>query len=322
MKKPSLPNTDSGKVLNKIFDYLLPKATEIIYKNKKYQVLPNGTFNEIEFITLTASKFLTKPWNQYKPIKDAQFYEEQQFIDYQQEQEEQARQYQEQRKKQQEEERIQAEQESQIIQMKYDFANPIDKNWILNSVGQLSSEMRYATAAVIFSLLDESEWCIYKNSIYIKLSICEHIAEKIAPEWRSDIGKAFSYKYYRKKQPFTIRLVHYLPIDNTRPRGVYGAWVNDKLFYIGSTNRSFDDRFNEHWVQLTCNGKELDWYSKVNYEKDKIEFKPIINIAQLKCDKELDATDIKSMEYALILAYQPKGNIAGRVVPFKYNLKG
>ena len=203
--------------------------------------------------------------------------------------------------------------------MKYDFANPIDKNWILNNVGWLSSEMRYATAAVIFSLLDESEWCIYKNSIYIKLSICEHITEKIAPEWRSDIGKAFSYKYYRKKQPFTIRLVHYLPTDNTRPRGVYGTWVNDELFYIGSTNRSFDDRFNEHWICLMCNSKELDWYSKVDYKKDKIEFKPIINIAQLECDKELNATDIKSMEYALILAYQPKGNIAGRVVPFKYN---
>ena len=88
MKKPSLPNTDSGKVLDRIFDYLLPKATETIYKNRKYQVLPNGILNEADFIALIASKSLTKPWNQYKPIKDAQFYEEQQFIDYQREQEE------------------------------------------------------------------------------------------------------------------------------------------------------------------------------------------------------------------------------------------
>ena len=35
-------------------------------------------------------------------------------------------------------------------------------------------------------------------------------------------------------------------------------------------------------------------------------------------DRALNGTDIKTMEYALILAFQPEGNLAGIKTPFKY----
>lgn len=318
MKKPSLPNTDSGRVLNKVFDYLLPRAKETIYDNRKYQILPDGTLNEPDFITLIMDKRLTKPWNKYKPIEDAKFYEEKQFIVYQQQQEEERKRYEERWRKQEEQEELKRQEEQQIIELKYRTASPIDKNWILKNVGWLSSEMRYATAAVLFSQIKPNEWCICKRFIYIKNEAIVRLMETINPEWIDNILEALKYRYYRNKQPFTVKTINFLPNDENRPRGVYGVWVNDKLFYIGSTNRSFEERFAEHQFNLQNKSHELNWYSKIEPD-DKIKYIPIIDITQLKCDRVLEADDIKTMEYALILAYQPEGNIAGRITPFRYD---
>lgn len=318
MKKPSLPNTDSGRVLNKVFDYLLPRTEETIYDNRKYQILPDGTLNEPDFITLITDKRLTKPWNKYKPIEDAKFYEEKQFIVYQQQQEEERKRYEERWRKQEEQEELKRQEEQQIIELKYRTASPIDKNWILKNVGWLSSEMRYATAAVLFSQIKPNEWCICKRFIYIKNEAIVRLMETINPEWIDNILEALKYRYYRNKQPFTVKTINFLPNDENRPRGVYGVWVNDKLFYIGSTNRSFEERFAEHQFNLQNKSHELNWYSKIEPD-DKIKYIPIIDITQLKCDRVLEADDIKTMEYALILAYQPEGNIAGRITPFRYD---
>ena len=82
-------------------------------------------------------------------------------------------------------------------------------------------------------------------------------------------------------------------------------------------NRSFSVRWAEHEINITLHKNELFWYSRL-LPTDKIEFIPLIDITSLNCDRALNGTDIKTMEYALILAFQPEGNLAGIKTPFKY----
>lgn len=144
-----------------------------------------------------------------------------------------------------------------------------------------------------------------------------------------------SYKYIKKfnfvPQSYYLEQLQYLedtyihPKTNTKikkkknnsSRGVYGVWVNDELFYIGSTDRSFDIRWTEHKTNIALHNNSLFWYSKL-LPTDKIEFKPLIDITQLKVERKITPNEIKIMELALIDYLKPKGNLAGRTVPFQF----
>ena len=140
-----------------------------------------------------------------------------------------------------------------------------------------------------------------------------------------------SYKYIKKfkfvPQSYYLEQLQYLEDmyihpknkkkENTAPRGVYGVYINDELFYIGSTNRSFSVRWAEHETNIALHKNELFWYSRL-FPTDKITFKPLIDITQLKVERKLTSDEIKAMELALIDYFKPKGNLAGRTVPFKF----
>lgn len=85
--------------------------------------------------------------------------------------------------------------------------------------------------------------------------------------------------------------------------GVYGIYRNGQLIYIGSTVD-----FN--------NIKEISSlyvYKLLNEQRDSIEFKSIIRGEDLQCDRNITSTDLKTIEFALILLYKPCGNIAIQV---------
>ena len=103
--------------------------------------------------------------------------------------------------------------------------------------------------------------------------------------------------------------------------GIYGIYADDELIYIGSTIRSFEERFNEHKVNLMNGSKELKVYDLIRQEKlvgKKIELKIILNCANIKVDRKLTLEDIESMELGFISYFKPRGNMAGIYVPFKY----
>ena len=98
--------------------------------------------------------------------------------------------------------------------------------------------------------------------------------------------------------------------------GVYGVYRNGQLIYIGSTI-DFNKRWNEHKRNIKNKDYKLYFYKLIKPE-DNIEFKILIDGSKLKADKTLTATDLKTMELALITLAQPIGNIAGRLQPFRY----
>lgn len=99
--------------------------------------------------------------------------------------------------------------------------------------------------------------------------------------------------------------------------GVYGIYVNGRLFYIGST-QDFEKRFKEHQIKLRTNSKELYVY-KLIQKGDVVEYKPLIKTKDIKVERQLERRDIEDMELALITLYQPIGNIAGRLQPYRYH---
>lgn len=99
--------------------------------------------------------------------------------------------------------------------------------------------------------------------------------------------------------------------------GVYGIYVNGRLYYIGST-QDFEKRFKEHQIKLKTNSKELYVY-KLIQKGDVVEYKPLIKTKDVKVEKQLERRDIEDMELALITLYQPIGNIAGRLQPYRYH---
>lgn len=99
--------------------------------------------------------------------------------------------------------------------------------------------------------------------------------------------------------------------------GVYGIYVNEQLYYIGSTY-DFEKRFKEHQAKLRADSKELYVY-KLIQKGDVIEYKPLIKTKDVKVERQLERRDIEDMELALITLYQPIGNIAGRLQLYRYH---
>lgn len=99
--------------------------------------------------------------------------------------------------------------------------------------------------------------------------------------------------------------------------GVYGIYRNGQLIYIGSTV-DFNKRWNEHKRNIKNHSNSLYVYKLLDEQRDSIEFKSIIRGEDLQCDRNITSTDLKTIEFALILLYKPCGNIAGRLQPFRY----
>lgn len=99
--------------------------------------------------------------------------------------------------------------------------------------------------------------------------------------------------------------------------GIYGIYVDEELFYIGKTTKSFKDRFQSHKYNLNNSNDQLYRVLRLEKERGKtIVLKPIIIVEQLCVNGKLKPRDINMMELALIQEHQPKCNIQGKITPY------
>ena len=101
--------------------------------------------------------------------------------------------------------------------------------------------------------------------------------------------------------------------------------LNEKMLYIGMTNRCFKTRWQEHKDIVLGNAEVPEGMSKLyNLLKEEIKTKiikakPMIIFNDLYTNKELTQSDKESMELALINIYQPPGNTSGIDKPYYYS---
>lgn len=100
--------------------------------------------------------------------------------------------------------------------------------------------------------------------------------------------------------------------------GIYGVFIDNKLVYIGKTNRDFKTRFNEHKAALENQDNEQYLYKYLLQQDGVISFKPLIKIEDIKAKEEITNRDLEAMELGLITLYQPYCNIQGRLQEYKF----
>ena len=101
-------------------------------------------------------------------------------------------------------------------------------------------------------------------------------------------------------------------IDKT---GVYGIYIDNEIVYIGITETSFKQRFQEHRRKmLDCTNNHLLYRGlrQAKLQNKDIQLKPIIITSNNFSNKvKFTNTELKCMEFALITYLQPKYNIDG-----------
>lgn len=128
---------------------------------------------------------------------------------------------------------------------------------------------------------------------------------KIIPEKRKIKGK---------------QVPDYVIFEEEDGYGIYGIYnESGRLLYIGMTTRPFIKRWEEHIEKIDINKKDQQLYLYLACHKnEKIIFKSLINIKNLKVKQKINRRDIQMMELALITYLQPLCNIQGRYID--YNL--
>lgn len=209
-------------------------------------------------------------------------------------------------KKKLEEKELKRQQLIEKYKREYDFR---DLNWIETNIGKY-----YAAdlSTEIYWTIIGDQWFKKGKNIYITIEKANELrALKIDGLIR---GESFLNRQF-KRNGYAQRI--YVGTPQVSNWGVYGIWVNDELFYIGSTMRDFKVRFDEHRENLRTRRGELYIYSQIK-DEDKVEFGSLVDVSKLQVDGELSERDIKCMELALIDLYKPKGNLAGVKVKYKF----
>lgn len=99
--------------------------------------------------------------------------------------------------------------------------------------------------------------------------------------------------------------------------GIYGMYEDGELVYVGMTMRPFEDRWKEHIEGIETQSDKLIFYKQVK-QKDKIEFRILVDVSKIKSNDAITRRDVEAMELGFIRMFQPRYNYAGRTVEYKF----
>lgn len=131
--------------------------------------------------------------------------------------------------------------------------------------------------------------------------------------------------YITPRQPSKVkRISNHIIVeeDNNTSHGIYGIYMDGKLVYIGMTERSFKERWEEHIQCIMDKNVSQYLYKYIRSYPDKIfTFHIILDVDQLNTRTKMQKRDLQSIELALITLYQPVCNIEGRLKLYCFNHK-
>ena len=210
--------------------------------------------------------------------------------------------------KEKEEKRKQEEKEK-IDEKKKEFNNWRDEEWIKKNIGEYYN----------FEYIFEYFWTLIgdkwkKSNWQGDILIEEKIYNQIKKE---KMGNTFLNRKFKIKG-YSHGIVGTYTNEIVKSCGVYGIYQDKELIYIGMTMRNFETRWKEHLENIKLHKHELYFEKYMDINKE-IEFEKMIDVCELDTDKVLTREDVKSMELALIQIFQPKGNLEGRTMPYRYN---
>lgn len=316
MKDYKWTSKEQSKKLNEIMQILEPYYTEYLVNNSyRLIIIPDNYKNLVDNKLLVG---LSKPFYQYKNGY-CKMELESEYLARKKRYEEQQKKEEEQRKKEQEE----LEKRNEIIEdLKKNFNGEWkDKEWIEKNIGIYEP---WDNVYEYFWSLIGNNWKVKDWKYNIQLEV--RTLEKIQDIKNNGInGRKFLRTKYKNSKGYKANIEEkgYLEIEYPDSFGVYGIYIEDELVYIGSTIRPFEVRFEEHRQNVKNGSNELSLYQYLREAKKneyEVTFRVLINCGKIETNKKFDIVDVESMELALITYFQPKYNIAGIKMPFRYKL--
>lgn len=184
--------------------------------------------------------------------------------------------------------------------------------WIRKNIGTYHTE---EPMWQYFWTLIGDNWQVadWKHNIKIEESIYKRI-ENMRVNGQS--GKVFLGRTFKNAKGYSAGIIGTYRVERKgKHYGVYGLFKGDKLMYVGSTIRDFEERLEEHEAAFRKSIGGLYVYSLL----DEIDMRVLIDCSEIKANKTFTIEDVESMELALIQVYQPEGNLAGRTQEFRYH---
>lgn len=75
--------------------------------------------------------------------------------------------------------------------------------------------------------------------------------------------------------------------------------------------RDFEDRFNEHRLNIEKRSKELPIYEELANNVDKISYEVLFDCGEANTSHTFERSEVEAIELAFITYLQPKGNTKG-----------
>lgn len=208
--------------------------------------------------------------------------------------------------------------------LRYSLENWRDESWIKGNIGEYFT---WQPQLEYFWTIIGDNWQVaspqWKGNIVLEQKIYKKIEQM---EFCGLKGSTFLNRKFKNKKGYSAGIVGTYK-EKPQHYGVYGIKVNDELIYIGSTMREFEERFQEHKEAIVSHSKALYVYSLLKeVDTHSISIEIMFDCGEV-VSRDGGKTgpvhvfteeEVKSIEFGYIQLLKPKGNLAGKTMPFIY----
>ena len=288
-------------------------------------ILPDETIKKINKYLSSNDEKLSQPWDKYHITKGKRFYSCMSISDYNAKVKKEDEEYEKQKIIEEENEKkyklILSKDLEILATLKKTYSSTwIDNKWINSVIGTYDNPFsEYYWTLITKDKYKKIDW---KGNIQIREDVYKIIEKD--KTFNTYSGQTFLSRSFKNKKGYSIYITGTYPYltNDESGWGVYGIYYEDKeeseLIYIGMTSRGFKTRWEEHYNIFKGIEKPEDSMIlyKQNLDINKISFKKLINVKELKYEGVITSRDIEAMELALISLYKPKYNILGIQKPY------